>query len=171
MSFDNRMRCLKALKDIGYQIGCGFMVGSPFQTSETLAKDMMFISSFKPDMVGIGPFIPSADTPFGNMPQGTLEQTLFMLALLRMTLPKALIPATTALGTIHPTGRELGIEAGANVCMPNLSPTSVRKKYALYDNKICTGDEAAECKLCLSNRMARIGYKIVASRGDRYGFF
>ena len=170
MSYDNRMRCLKDLKDIGYQVGCGFMVGSPFQTSETLAKDMMFISSFKPDMIGIGPFIPAADTPFGNMPQGTLEQTLFMLALLRLTLPKALIPATTALGTIHPTGRELGIEAGANVCMPNLSPTSVRKKYALYDNKICTGDEAAECKLCLSNRMARIGYKIVASRGDRYGF-
>lgn len=166
MSFQNRMQCLYELKEIGYQVGCGFMVGSPYQTVENLAEDLVFIKKLNPHMVGIGPFIPQKDTPFGNEKQGTLEQTLFLLAIIRMLLPKVLLPATTALGTIHPKGRELGILAGANVVMPNLSPVAVRKKYALYDNKICTGEEAAECRGCLSGRMQSIGYKLVVARGD-----
>jgi len=166
MSFDHRMQCLKDLKEIGYQVGCGFMVGSPYQTSETLAMDLKFIEIFKPDMCGIGPFISQKDTPFNNMESGTLNQTLFLLSLIRLIQPNILLPATTALGTIDPKGREKGILAGANVVMPNLSPVSVRKKYALYDNKICTGEESAECKDCLSKRMNSIGYKIVTDRGD-----
>ena len=166
MSFDHRMQCLKDLKEIGYQVGCGFMVGSPYQTSETLAMDLKFIETFKPDMCGIGPFISQKDTPFKNMESGTLNQTLFLLSLIRLIQPNILLPATTALGTIDPKGREKGILAGANVVMPNLSPVSVRKKYALYDNKICTGEESAECKDCLSKRMNSIGYKIVTDRGD-----
>ena len=166
MSFDNRMRCLHDLKEIGYQVGCGFMVGSPYQTPETLAKDLKFIEEFSPDMCGIGPFIPHKDTPFSTEPAGTLEETLWLLSIIRLIKPNVLLPATTALGTIHPEGREMGILAGANVVMPNLSPVSVRKKYELYDNKICTGDEAAECKNCLAGRMHSIGYAVVTHRGD-----
>ena len=166
MSFKNRMRCLRDLKQIGYQTGCGFMVGSPGQTTEHLVKDLLFLKEFQPHMVGIGPFIPQKDTPFGKESAGTLELTVYLLSIIRLLLPEVLLPATTALGTIHPEGRELGILAGANVCMPNLSPRSVRKKYALYDNKICTGDEAAECIQCLKNRMDRIGYRVVVDRGD-----
>ncbi len=166
MSHSHRIKCLYDLKSIGYQVGCGFMVGSPFQTSENLADDMLFIKELSPHMVGIGPFISQHDTPFYDKKSGTLEQTLFMLGLIRLTLPYVLLPATTALGTIHPLGREKGILAGANVVMPNLSPVSVRKKYLLYDNKICTGDEAAECKNCLQMRMKSIGYNVVTARGD-----
>ncbi len=166
MSFDNRMRCLNDLKEIGYQVGCGFMVGSPDQTPETLAADLKFLEMFQPDMCGIGPFIPHKDTPFGTMPAGTLEETLWLLSIIRLMLPYVLLPATTALGTIHPQGREKGILAGANVVMPNLSPVSVRKKYELYDNKICTGDEAAECRQCLARRMQSVGYELVTDRGD-----
>ena len=166
MSFAHRMQCLQDLKDIGYQVGCGFMVGSPFQTPETLAMDLKFIEEFSPDMCGIGPFIPHKDTPFGNQPAGTLEETLWLLSIIRLMLPHVLLPATTALGTIHPRGREKGILSGANVVMPNLSPVSVRKKYELYDNKICTGDEAAECRNCLGRRMQSIGYELVTDRGD-----
>lgn len=162
----NRQQCLLDLKDIGYQVGTGFMVGSPYQTAEHLAEDLLFIKKLNPHMIGIGPFIPHHDTPFADEKAGTLELTLFMLGLLRLMLPKVLLPATTALGTIHPKGRELGIQAGANVVMPNLSPVSVRKDYSLYDNKICTGDEAAECRFCLERRMQSIGYNIVTSRGD-----
>ena len=142
------------------------MVGSPYQTSGTLAMDLKFIETFKPDMCGIGPFISQKDTPLKDMTCGTLNQTLFLLSLIRLIQPNILLPATTALGTIDPQGREKGILAGANVVMPNLSPVSVRKKYALYDNKICTGEESAECKDCLSKRMDSIGYKIVTDRGD-----
>ena len=166
MSLENRMRCLWELKEIGYQVGCGFMVGSPGQTAEHLAKDLLFIRKLEPHMVGIGPFIPQKDTPFGGETAGTLELTLYLLAIIRLMLPDVLLPATTALGTIHPTGREKGILAGANVCMPNLSPTSVRKKYALYDNKICTGDEAAECVQCLRRRIEGVGYRVAPGRGD-----
>lgn len=166
LSADNRQQCLWNLKEIGYQVGTGFMVGSPFQTAENLADDMLFLTELSPQMVGIGPFIPHHDTPFRDKPPGTLELTLFLLGLIRLALPKVLLPATTALGTISPRGRELGILAGANVVMPNLSPTSVRKDYLLYDNKICTGDEAVECRQCLSRRMESIGYEIVVSRGD-----
>ena len=165
MSFEHRMQCLRDLKNIGYQVGCGFMVGSPYQTSETLAMDLKFIETFKPDMCGIGPFISQKDTPFRDKKSGTLNQTLFLLSLIRLIQPNILLPATTALGTIDSKGREKGILAGANVVMPNLSPVSVRKKYALYDNKICTGEESAECKNCLSNRMRSIGYEIVTDRG------
>lgn len=166
LSAVNRQQCLWDLKDIGYQVGTGFMVGSPYQTAEHLAEDLLFIKKLNPHMIGIGPFIPHHDTPFADEKAGTLELTLFMLGLLRLMLPKVLLPATTALGTIHPKGRELGIQAGANVVMPNLSPVSVRKDYSLYDNKICTGDEAAECRFCLERRMQSIGYNIVTSRGD-----
>lgn len=166
MSFDNRISCLKQLKEIGFQTGAGFMTGSPFQTSEDLGRDMLFIKELQPEMVGIGPFIPQKDTPFGSCPQGSLRLTLVMIALTRLILPWALIPSTTALGTIHPQGREMGLKAGANVVMPNLSPVRFRKLYALYDNKICTGEEAAECRVCLEKRVQKAGYEIVSSRGD-----
>ena len=146
MSQKNRMECLRNLKQIGFQTGCGFMVGSPFQTVESIAKDFVFIHQLKPDMVGIGPFIPHKDTRFAKEQEGTLEDTLFYLSLIRIMEKNVLLPATTALATIHPRGRELGILAGANVVMPNLSPKSVREKYALYDGKVCTGEEAAECR-------------------------
>ncbi len=165
-SLENRMRCLRDLKEIGYQVGCGFMVGSPGQGAQQLAKDLLFLHELQPHMVGIGPFIPQKDTPFGNEDAGTLELTLYLLALIRLMLPEVLLPATTALGTIHPRGRELGILAGANVCMPNLSPTAVREKYALYDNKICTGDEAAECVQCLTRRIESVGFRVAQGRGD-----
>lgn len=166
MSLKNRKQCLYTLKEIGYQVGCGIMVGSPYQTIDNLVEDLAFMKTFNPHMVGIGPFIPQKDTPFGEMEPGSFEMTLFLLAIIRLMLPKVLLPATTALGTIHSRGRELGILAGGNVVMPNLSPVKVRKKYALYDNKICTGEEAAECRGCLGNRMESIGYKLVVSRGD-----
>ena len=166
LSLENRKRCLWNLKEIGYQVGAGFMVGSPGQTMETLYEDMRFIKELEPHMVGIGPFIPQHNTPFKGEKAGTLEETLKLLSIIRLIHPKVLLPATTALGTIHPMGREKGILAGANVVMPNLSPVSVRKKYELYDNKICTGDEAAECKNCLQSRMEKIGYTIPVDRGD-----
>ncbi|MGN0558105.1 MAG: [FeFe] hydrogenase H-cluster radical SAM maturase HydE [Acutalibacteraceae bacterium] len=166
MDLGSRINCLAYLKKIGYQTGCGFMVGSPYQTLENIVQDLRFIKNFKPHMIGIGPFIPHKDTPFANFKQGSLELTLTLISILRLMNRNALIPSTTALGTIHPMGREMGILAGANVVMPNLSPVSVRKKYMLYDNKICTGEEAAECKYCLSNRMKTIGYEIVTDRGD-----
>ncbi len=146
------------------------MVGSPYQTAENLADDMLFLEELKPEMVGIGPFIPHHATPFADMPQGTVELTLFMLGLVRLALPDVLLPATTALGTIHPQGRELALKAGANVVMPNLSPVSVRKKYLLYDNKICTGDESAQCRMCLQKRVESAGYRIVESRGDHAAY-
>ena len=166
MSGEHRKQCLFTLKELGYQVGSGFMVGSPYQTAENLVEDLRFLQTLEPDMIGIGPFIPHKDTPFGDSPGGTLELTLRMVAILRHLFPKALIPSTTALGTIHPLGREMGLKAGANVVMPNLSPVKVRKLYTLYDNKICTGEEAAECRGCLERRVESAGYKIVVSRGD-----
>ncbi|MBQ7593755.1 MAG: [Synergistaceae bacterium] len=166
MSFDNRMKCLQELRELGYQVGCGFMVGSPFQTAKNLAEDLKFIETFKPEMCGIGPFIPHKDTPFKDYQAGTVELTCYLLSIIRLIYPPVLLPATTALGTINPIGREMGILAGANVVMPNLSPVNVRKKYELYDNKICTGEESAQCKDCLNNRMRKIGYEIVTARGD-----
>ena len=166
LSLENRKNCLYNLKEIGYQVGTGFMVGSPYQTPEHIANDLLFIKELSPHMVGIGPFVSHKDTKFANCPSGSVDLTLFLIGLLRLMLPKALIPATTALGTLDNKGREKGILSGANVLMPNLSPVSVRKKYDLYDNKICTGEEAAECNVCLKNRVASIGYNIVESRGD-----
>ena len=170
MSFDNRIKCLENLKEIGYQTGCGFMVGSPYQTTDCLVKDLRFIKNFEPEMVGIGPYLSHKDTPFLDKPNGSVRLTLMLLSIIRILLPSVLLPATTALGTAKADGRELGILAGANVVMPNLSPVKVRKKYSLYDNKICTGEEAAECRFCLSNRMKSIGYNIVTSRGDNIKF-
>jgi biotin synthase len=166
MSLRVRKQCLFDLRDIGYQVGAGFMVGTPFQQPEHLLEDLRFLRELEPHMVGIGPFIPQADTPFGGEAQGGFRQTLRMVALTRLLLPQALIPATTALGTISPTGREKGLMAGANVVMPNLSPKNVRKLYALYDNKICTGDEAAECRLCMEGRIRDFGFEPDMARGD-----
>ncbi len=170
LSLRNRKDCLINLKKIGFQVGAGFMVGSPYQTLENIAEDLIFIKELSPEMVGIGPFLPHHETPFADEPKGSLELTLILISMIRLMLPDALIPATTALGTIHPKGREEGILSGANVIMPNLSPTKVRKHYALYDNKICTGDEAAECRFCLERRMKEIGYELTVSRGDHRYF-
>jgi len=166
LSLQNRKQCLVNLKEIGYQVGAGFMVGSPCQTVDNIIEDLLYIKELNPHMVGIGPFIPHHQTPFSNEAAGSLRLTLLLLSIIRLMLPNVLLPATTALGTIHPEGRELGILSGANVVMPNLSPTYVRKNYELYDNKICTGDEAAECRYCLERRINRIGYRIVVDRGD-----
>lgn len=166
LSLENRMRCLKTLKAIGYQTGCGFMVGSPYQTTKQIIKDLRFIKDFEPHMVGIGPFIPHKDTPFKNEAAGTTELTVYLLSIIRLLLPSVLLPATTALGTVDPTGREKGIMGGANVVMPNLSPSDVRKKYLLYNDKICTGEEAAEGLEKLKERIAATGRRLVTDRGD-----
>ena len=166
MSHGNRIRCLEVLKSLGYQVGAGFMVGSPYQTEEDLAREMVFLRNLNPHMVGIGPFIPHKDTPFAEKEGGSAEMTLFLLSLIRLTLPRVLLPATTALGTIDPSGREKGILSGANVLMPNISPLHARKKYMLYDNKICTGEEAAQCIECLKRRVETTGSTIVTDRGD-----
>lgn len=166
LSAQNRQQCLYDLKDIGYQVGCGIMLGSPGQTLTHIVKDLRFMEKLQPHMIGIGPFIPHHDTPFAKEAAGTLEDTLHLLAILRLMFPDVLLPATTALGTIHPMGREMGIKAGANVIMPNLSPSNIREKYLLYDGKICTGDEAAESCKRLAKRMESIGYQVVVSRGD-----
>lgn len=166
MLLENRKQCLYTLRELGFQVGAGFMVGSPYQTSEMLAEDLIFLRELKPHMVGIGPFIPHCDSIFADRQAGTLQLTLTMLALVRLTLPKTLLPSTTALGTIDPEGREKGFDAGANVVMPNLSPTSVRGDYALYNDKICTGDESAQCVKCLRGRIERAGYVMDMGRGD-----
>lgn len=162
----HRQACLYDLKSIGFQVGAGFMVGSPYQTTAHLAQDMLFLKRLEPHMVGIGPFIPHSETPFAREKAGTLELTLYMLGLLRLMLPKVLLPATTALGTICDSGREQGILAGANVVMPNLSPAVFRKDYALYDNKLSTGAESAQGLADLDARMRKIGYQITVDRGD-----
>ena len=166
LTLENRKKCLFDLKDIGFQVGCGFMVGSPYQSYETIAKDLLFINELQPQMVGIGPFIPHHDTPFAEYAAGETELCLFLLSVVRVMLPKVLLPSTTALGTIHPQGREMGILSGANVCMPNLSPESVRKKYMLYDNKLSSGKESAQYLQSLSDDMKKIGYDVVVDRGD-----
>lgn len=166
MSLRSRKQCLYNLKEIGYQVGSGFMVGSPYQTTENLIEDIRFLQDLKPDMIGIGPYLTHAETPFAAFANGSLPLTLRLIAVLRLMFPYALIPATTALGTIHPQGRELGLKAGANVVMPNLSPVRVRKLYELYENKICTGEEAAQCRGCLERRVASAGYRIVTSIGN-----
>ncbi len=163
---EHRKQCLYDLKKIGYQTGAGFMVGSPFQTFETLAEDLLFLKELNPQMCGIGPFIPHKDTVFRNEKSGSVRLTLMLLSIVRLMLPNVLLPSTTALGTADSMGREKGILHGANVVMPNLSPIEHRKDYSLYDSKICTGDEAAECIKYLSNRMKKIGYQITVDRGD-----
>ena len=166
MKIDERTACLNALKDIGFQTGSGIMVGSPYQTIDNIIDDIYFIAKLRPEMIGIGPYLPSKDTPFCDMGAGSMELTVRLIAVFRLMHPQALIPATTALATIHPTGREKGILAGANVVMPNLSPLRVRKQYQPYDNKAHTGDEAAQSKAGLQTRMEKIGYTLSAQRGD-----
>lgn len=165
-TFERRMKCLNDLKKIGYQTGCGFMVGSPFQTLENIADDLLFIKEFKPEMVGIGPFIPQKDTPFGVYNAGSVDLTVLLLGIIRLMLPKVLLPATTALSTLCSDGRERGILAGANVVMPNLSPLNVREKYSLYNKKAFLGAEAAENLDSLKKLTEKIGYKVAVSRGD-----
>lgn len=171
LSFESRRKCLFDLKKLGYQVGAGFMVGAPFQTTENLISDFRFLQELQPQMIGIGPFVPHHSTPFAEEKGGTLELTLRLLGILRLMFPEVLLPATTALGTISPTGREQGLQTGCNVVMPNLSPVAVRKKYDLYDNKICTGEEAAECRMCLQRRIESAGYEIASERGDAAGFY
>lgn len=166
MSLDNRKRCLYDLKEIGYQVGSGFMVGSPYQTTECLVADTRFLQDLEPDMIGIGPFISHKDTPFKDCENGSARLTLRLISILRLLFPYVLLPSTTALGTISPTGRELGLQAGANVVMPNLTPVKYRTQYELYDGKICTGEEAAECRGCLEKRIESAGYRVVTDRGD-----
>jgi biotin synthase len=166
MSFDHRMQCLHDLRDLGFQVGAGFMVGSPGQTVDTLMKDLQFIQDFRPEMVGIGPFIPADGTPFEHERAGSVELTLRLLAIIRLLHPHVLLPATTALGTLHPTGRERAIMAGANVVMPNLSPQDTRALYSIYNNKLSTGSEAAESAADLRLRLKAIGFNIPDSRGD-----
>jgi biotin synthase len=166
MSLENRKNCLFTLKEIGYQTGAGFMVGSPYQSFETLAEDLLFLQELKPHMCGIGPFIHHDDTVFKDEPDGSVRLTLVLLSVIRLMHPSILLPSTTALGTADTKGREKGILHGANVVMPNLSPVNHRADYSLYNNKICTGDEAAECIKCMSGRMKSIGYQIVTDRGD-----
>ena len=166
LSLANRKKCLFDLRDIGYQVGAGFMVGAPYQTDAHLLADLRFLQELRPHMIGIGPFIPHRETPLGAFPPGTAEKTIQLLAVLRLMFPRSLLPATTALGTIAPDGRERGLRAGANVIMPNLSPVATRKKYDLYEGKICLGDESAACRSCLEARVAAAGYRIVTDRGD-----
>ncbi len=166
MSLSVRKQCLYDLKKLGYQVGAGFMVGSPGQNADCLAEDLVFLKELQPHMVGIGPFIPHHDTAFAKEEAGSVDMTLFLLSVIRILLPKVLLPATTALGTLDPKGREKGLAVGANVVMPNLSPVKNRKQYDLYDNKICTGEEAAECRGCLARRVESVGYHLVDERGD-----
>ena len=166
LSLKNRKQCLFNLKEIGYQVGSGFMVGSPYQTTQNLIEDFRFLQDLKPDMIGIGPFIPAQNTKFENLEHGKLNLTLKIISILRLLFPYALIPSTTALGTIDPQGRELGLKAGANVVMPNLSPSKYRNLYTLYDDKICTNEEAAECRGCLEKRVSLSGYKVVTDVGN-----
>ena len=166
MSLKARKQCLFDLKELGYQVGAGFRVGAPGQTLEHLAEDLVFLQELQPQMIGIGPFVPHHDTIYAEEKAGSVELTLFLLSVIRIMFPKVLLPATTALGTMDPRGREKGLAAGANVVMPNLSPVKNRKLYELYDNKICTGEEAAECRGCLGRRVASAGYRLVEDRGD-----
>lgn len=166
LKLESRMRCLRDLRELGYQTGCGCMVGAPGQTARELAQDMLFMREFEPQMIGIGPFIPHHDTPFADKAPGSVDMTLMLLSLCRIMLPRVLLPATTALGTLDGSGRKQGVLAGANVIMPNLSPVSVRKKYLLYDNKAITGDDAAESLNTLRRHMAEIGYELISARGD-----
>jgi biotin synthase len=166
MSFENRRRCLSDLKTLGFQVGAGFMVGLPGQTSADLVADLRFLKTLEPEMIGIGPYIPHEETPLKGSTGGSVEQTLVMVALTRLMLPKALLPSTTAMGTLDPKGREKALKAGANVVMPNLSPTDVREKYELYKDKICTGDEAAHCRQCIEGRIKSAGFRVDMGRGD-----
>ncbi|WP_088228442.1 [FeFe] hydrogenase H-cluster radical SAM maturase HydE [Desulfosporosinus sp. FKB] len=170
MSFTNRRACLNALKEIGYQVGAGFMVGLPGQTPADLAEDLHYLKELHPDMIGIGPFIPHSETPLGGEKGGTVDDTLVMVALARLLVPDSLIPATTALGTLHPLGRELALQAGANVVMPIITPTSVRKQYALYENKICGDDHPEDCRYCIERRIQAVGQDVDLGKGDSWKF-
>ena len=166
MRLESRMECLKVLKNLGFQTGCGFMVGAPYQTPAHIAKDLKFIEEFKPQMCGIGPFIPHKDTIFKSEKAGDADFTCYLLSIIRIICPSVLLPSTTALDTVDPKGCEKGILAGANVVMPNLSPQGVRGKYNLYNNKKSNGVQGAEDLKILKERMSKIGYNVLCDRGD-----
>ena len=166
MSIQNRKNCLTDLREIGYQIGAGFMVNSPTQVNADLVEDLLFLQELQPDMCGIGPYLSHSQTPLNNQEDGTITQTQVCLALVRIIVPKALLPATTALATVDKQGREKMLNTGANVVMPNLSPTDNRKDYEIYENKICLGDEAAQCRVCIEKKINRVGLEVDMSRGD-----
>lgn len=168
MSFENRRQCLSDLKEIGYQVGAGFLVGLPNQGNEDFANDLLFLKDIQPDMIGIGPFLPHHQTPLKDEKGGDLDKALIMIALTRLMVPECLLPATTAMGTISKQGREIALKAGANVVMPNLSPTTVRSKYELYDNKMYTGDEAAECLKDIERKINSAGFQVDMGIGDSY---
>ena len=166
MSFDNRMRCLENLKALGFQTGCGIMTGSPFQTAENLVKDLIFMHNFNPQMVGVGPFIPCDNTPFEECKQGNPDDTIMMIALTRLLLPKALIPATTALSSTEKDGRIRGLNAGCNVVMINISPREDRSKYNLYNNKSVTAFDDAESISVIKKEIENAGFVFSNQRGD-----
>ena len=170
MSFETRMRCLYTLRSMGYQIGAGFMVGSPFQREEELAREVEFLLELRPEMVGIGPFIPQSATPFAEKRRGGVEQTLLMVSLARLALSKALIPSTTALASSDSEGTARGIMAGANVVMPNITPLRYRPDYAIYDGKKSFGTESAEGLTELCGVLQRVGYQAAMERGDHPDF-
>lgn len=169
MTLTHRLQCLRDLKEIGFQTGAGFMVGSPYQTTECIVRDFRFLQELKPQMVGLGPFIPHHATPLKDFPAGSTERTLLCLSIVRLLLPNVLLPATTALATIDGDGRIKGMNAGCNVVMPNLSPLEDRSKYLLYDNKASSGEEAAESLRALREHLAAAGYEVVIDRGDYKG--
>ena len=169
MTLTHRLQCLRDLKEIGFQTGAGFMVGSPYQTTECIVRDFRFLQELKPQMVGLGPFIPHHATPLKDFPAGSTERTLLCLSIVRLLLPNVLLPATTALATIDGDGRIKGMNAGCNVVMPNLSPLEDRSKYLLYDNKATSGEEAAESLRALREHLAAAGYEVVIDRGDYKG--
>jgi biotin synthase len=170
MSFETRRECLHNLKEIGYQVGAGFMVGSPTQTNEDLVEDLLYLKELTPHMIGIGPYLCHSDTELKGNDSGTLIETLIMVALVRLTNPKALLPATTALGTLDKKGREKALNAGANVMMPNISPTENRELYEIYQNKICTGDTSVQCRGCIELRIKSFQHVVDLSVGDYIGF-
>ncbi len=169
MELDNRMMCLETLKSLGYQTGCGFMVGSPYQKTNHIAKDLKFIETFSPQMCGIGPFIPHKDTPFADFPAGDADFCCYLLAIIRLIKPNILLPATTALATLSEDGRTKAVMCGANVVMPNLSPEDAKKNYNLYNGKKSSGTEAGEHIEMLKKQLLTCGARIVCNRGDMKG--
>lgn len=166
MTLTERKRCLYDLKKIGYQVGSGFMVGSPHQTIDNIISDLYFLKELEPDMIGVGPYITHHETPFAEFKSGDVKLTVRLVAILRLMFPYVLLPATTALGSLHPEGREMGLRAGANVVMPNLSPVRVRKLYDLYENKVSTGEEAAQSRASLEEKVKKAGYRVVTAVGN-----
>lgn len=167
MSFDNRKRCLRDLKELGFEVGTGCMVGLPGQTLESLADDILFFKEIDADMIGIGPFIPNADTPLSEEKGGTFTLSLKVMAITRLLLPDINIPATTAMESLDHNGRVIALGSGANVVMPNVTEGDYRKWYALYPGKICINDTPAHCRSCITGKIGGIGRKVSSECGYR----